>query len=170
MRRWLTYLRFAASSLAILIGAGSANAQTPAEAAAINMQLAVQVCLSNYAIASEFVPAFQNAGFTVVSGMEAGVFEFSAYGVNGFLSPQDFANGCSVQSEQVPLATATEMAQSLITQLFGSNAQSGHPENIPTPCPIWSIFANRRLIVVEVVSAGNGGVCTDPTSSGIIVR
>lgn len=148
-----------------------AVAQSEAEAEATNFQVAVDLCLTHYHDAASFVPMFQNAGFAVAPYGNDRSYEAKAYGVSVLLTPEDFNNNCKIDAlNHLSLAQGEAIVQSTAAARFGDKVEQGHPENIPTECPMLSIFAPRRMLIVEVLSAGNAGECRDPNTVSVSVR
>lgn len=147
-----------------------AAALTVEEAAAQNMDLAAELCLRNYYTGPAMTEAFREAGFTLVPGLDAGSWDIDAPGVNGVIVPGTSEAYCFVQSNVVPFDRARQIAWDLAYRTMPDATHEGHPENRPVACPTLSIFAPRRLIVVEVTNAGNGGGCSAPQSSAIVLR
>ena len=153
--------------------ATSAAAQTEAEAAAMNMQLALDLCLRNYRTEAEIVPAMQAAGFEVRPSMDAGTHEVSAPGISGLVTGDPDAGYCTIQSPQVPLPMAEAIGRAVADRLFPGKVETGGPETPvgtpPAPCEGLSVFAPQQLIRITYAAAGNSGECREDGSSAIIV-
>lgn len=148
-----------------------AAALTEAEAEATNFQTALDLCLTNYHDAASFLSVFETAGFALNPYFDQGTFEAEAFGVFVLLTPEDFNNTCMIAATgSLSHAQGNAIVQSTAARLFGDKVEQGHPENKPTECPMLSIFAPRRLIIVEVLSGGNAGGCPDPNSVSVLVR
>lgn len=135
-----------------------------------NMKNALELCLRNYRSAAALPVAFTSAGYTVRSGLDTGVHEFSAPGVyGGFVE-----NYCIVQSSDVPLAIAEDLGRRMAEALFPGKVELGDPEKTVSgavpPCEGLSIFAPQKLIRVTYAVAGTSGACGNDGTSAVIVN
>ena len=161
-------LAFAAALLAAL----PAAAQTPEEAAAMNMQLAVETCMRHQKLADQLPAALEAAGYSVSPGMDESTFDFSAPGVTGLVRT-DGTGYCSIQSTQVPLDLAEAIGVAVGERLFPGNATPGSPagdaSTPPAPCEGYTIWETQPIITVSYAQAGNSGECVNDGTSAIII-
>ncbi|MDW4549512.1 hypothetical protein R5H32_09130 [Defluviimonas sp. D31] len=148
-----------------------APAKTAEEAAAVNMQLAAEICLRNYRTPDKVVDAFTAAGFALAPGADPGTHEVTAPELWGVIEPGPEQSYCTFQSSRVPLAMAQAIGTALAERLFPGLVQTGHPERgLATPCDGLSVFAPRQLIWIHYAQAGNSGECIDDGTSAIILN
>lgn len=150
--------------------AGSAQAQSDAEAAAQNMGLAVDLCLQELVDKDGqregLIPRFQAAGFTIYPS--DGWAEVTAPGVFGYLTPGEAQSFCGIQSSLVPMAMAAQIAQDRVNFRYPGGAPvPAAPEN-RAGCPILRYTAAGQGLRMTILSAGNSGECADPNSSAIL--
>ncbi|MFK7870541.1 MAG: hypothetical protein AB8B58_15040 [Roseobacter sp.] len=147
------------------------SAQTAAEAAAQNMQLAAELCLRNYRTPQTLGQAFSSAGFTLgPSALAAGVTDFTAPGITGA-----FQTGyCYTQSDMVPLPMAEAIGRAVADRLFPGLVHDGAPEHVAgtplKPCEGLQVFAPQNLIAISYAAAGNSGECISDGTSSIIIQ
>ena len=151
-----------------------AAAQTPEEAAAMNMQLALETCMRHQGLESELPEALAAAGFEISPGMDAGAFELQAPGIHGVVGGTPGDGYCSIQSESVPLALAEAIGSAVGERLFPGKVVAGAPESDastpPAPCEGYTIWDARPVITVSYAQAGNSGECVNDGTSAIILR
>jgi hypothetical protein len=149
-------------------------AQTPAEAAAQNMQLAAELCLRNHRTEADLPQAFAAAGFSVTPLSGAGTFDFVAPGIDGTVDTVPASAFCSIQSTLVPLEMAEAIGRATAERLFADKVEEGAPErniNEPLkPCEGLQIFATQDLITISYAAAGNSGECLNDGTSAILIR
>lgn len=150
-------------------GAAPAQAQQiDVETAALNLGLAVKICLTNYRTPGEFQNAFTGAGFTIAPGIDSDVYDLNGYGVWGLFN--ETTGLCNIQSEAVPLETTQPLIRDLAEQLFPGQVQPGAPEGANGPCDGISIFAPQKLLWVRYSQAGNSGECIFDGTSAVVVN
>ena len=149
-------------------------AQSAAEAAAQNMQLAAELCLRNHRSESEMPQAFSAAGFSLSPSSDTGTYEFTAPGVWGVFTTLPPSAFCSVQSPDVPLAMAEAIGRALADRLFPGAVQEGGPEHVVgtplAPCEGLQIFATQELLTLSYAAAGNSGECLNDGTSAILIN
>ncbi|WP_425052985.1 hypothetical protein [Psychromarinibacter sp. S121] len=132
------------------------------------MRMASEICLRNYRSSSEIPAALEEAGFTLVPGMDEGVSELTGPRIFGWVAPNE--NYCSFQAQDVSLDDTMAMGRSLADTLFPGMVQEGHPERgLASPCDGLSIFAPQSLIWVHYSAAGNSGECNVDGTSAILL-
>ena len=156
---------------ALVISLACATA-APAQTAEpeIVLELATDLCLRYTADETAILPAFEAAGYRVSEWVDAGTYVVSAPGMTGLVTPQPYATQCALEAQGVPHATGVAVVQRAAARLYGDKVGYGHPAGKAVDCPMFQVFAPGRLMIVEVFSAGNGGVCDDPGSTGILVQ
>lgn len=151
----------------------TAQAQTEAEAAAQNMQLATEICLRDIRNAQQIPGRLAQAGFSVGPGLDSGTYEFSAFGVNGLIDASGSDGFCSVQSTRVPLALASAIGQATADRLYPGAATPGAPSSPGSGpagfCDGLTFWDARPIITVSYAQAGNSGECIDDGTSAILI-
>jgi hypothetical protein len=160
-----------ATTLAISI---PATAQTPAEAAAMNMHLALDTCMRHHRRSDDLPDALMSAGFALSPGMDEGTFEFTAPGVFGIIRAGGAAGGyCSIQSSMVPIAQAEGIGAAVGERYWPGKVVPGSPagnaNTPPEPCEGYTIWETRPIITVSYAQAGNSGECVNDGTSAIII-
>lgn len=149
-------------------------AQTPAEAAAQNMQLAAELCLRNHRTEADLPEAFSDAGFLLSPSSASGTYDFTAPGVTGNFDTLPPSAFCSVRSSLVPLPMAEAIGRAVAERLFSDKVEEGAPErniNDPLkPCEGLQIFATQELITISYAAAGNSGECLNDGTSAILIK
>lgn len=155
------------------------------EAAALNMQLAMTLCLQNYHAPGSLVPKFEAAGFTFspeVFSETEGLMWFNTPGQTafGFLVPEHSGSTCAIMSNHMSVPQALPFAGAVLAQVFGNLVTPGSPENINvTPghpqasnqsCSGYSVLVPRSMIWVQVGNAGQDPVCIDDGTTQILIR
>jgi hypothetical protein len=153
----------------------AASAQTAEDAAALNMQLAAELCLRHYRSEGELAPSFQQAGFGVSPYMaDAGVFEVAAPGLYVMVDTNSGSAACNIQSELVPIPLAEAIGRAVADRLFPGVVQDGAPEHqVGTPlrpCEGIQVFAPQQLIAISYAAAGNSGECIADGTSSILIQ
>ena len=160
------------AAAAVLLAATPVTAQTPEEAAAMNMQLAVETCMRHQKQADQLPAALEAAGYSVSPGMDESTFDFSAPGVTGLVQT-DGTGYCSIQSTMVPLDLAEAIGAAVGERLFPGNVTPGSPagdaSTPPEPCEGYTIWETQPIITVSYAQAGNSGECADDGTSAIII-
>ena len=150
------------------------SAQSPEEAAAMNMQLALETCMRHQGRENALPAAFQAAGFEVTPAQDAGDYQFEAPGVWGYIAGETGGGYCTVQSARVPLALAETIGTAVGERLFPGQVTPGSPAGNaatpPAPCEGYSIWDTRPVITVSYAQAGNSGECVNDGTSAIILR
>jgi len=157
--------------LTAFLFASPAMAQDPnadPKTAAINLGLAVKLCLAAYRLPSALPDEFRQAGFTVAPGLDANSFEFDAHGVVGVF--QTTTGYCLAQTAVVPLETTQPFIKELSETLFPGMVELGAPEGGNGPCDGLSIFAPQKMIRVSYSATGNSGDCLFDGTSAVIIR
>jgi hypothetical protein len=167
------------------VAAASVAAQTPQEAAAINMQLAIQLCVENYRTPQKMRPAFEAAGF------EYQPERFSAEEVvHWYVAPADTMvaqvdpgpgrSFCAISSNLMSVGSASAFARAVFERWFAGAIQIGSPQGefiAPgTPqaanraCTGFHVFAPQRLIWVQIGNAGQDPLCIEDGTAQIIIQ
>ena len=160
---------------AALLAPPPVAAQTAAEAAAQNMQLAVETCLRHYHDEAALPQALATVGFGVTPAEEGveGLYQIEAPGLWGLVSDTPQNGYCTVQSTLVPLATAEAIGRAVTHRLFPGKVEEGSAERqvgtAPLPCEGLSVFAPRQLISLRYAQAGNSGECINDGTSAVII-
>ncbi|MBF9035315.1 hypothetical protein HKCCE2091_13805 [Rhodobacterales bacterium HKCCE2091] len=142
------------------------------QTAAINMRLAATLCLENILDPVSMPDAFRAAGFTVVSGLDAGSYEATGPGVNAIMIGTGQGDGyCAIQSVLVNLATANAIGAAITEgRGFTPGSPEGQAGQPPGICDGFTNWNTRPVITLSYAGAGNSGECIDDGSSAIIIR
>lgn len=166
MSRW-TLFALVPSLLASTI----AVAQTPEEAAAMNMQLALDTCIRHHRRSDDLPKALADVGFTITPGVDADTYDLEAPGVFGIISTGSHSGYCSIQSPLVPLGLAEAIGTAVGGRHFPGKVVPGSPagnaSTPPEPCEGYTIWETQPIIIVSYAQAGNSGECTDDGTSAI---
>ncbi|MEM9320595.1 MAG: hypothetical protein AAGA70_16545 [Pseudomonadota bacterium] len=153
-----------------LLLAPAAEAQSEAEAAALNMGLAVDLCLQELAdqdgMRDGLAPRFDTAGFTLIEF--GGGYEFTGPGVFGYLSPSEPEFFCSVQSALVPMDRAGQIAYDRVLYRFPGGVAGLPQQEARAGCPIMRYTAYGLPHRLQILSAGNSGECYERDSAAIL--
>lgn len=155
------------------------------EAAALNMQRAMTLCLHNYHGPVSLVPKLEAAGFTlspeVFSETEV-LMWFNTPGETafGFLVPEQSASTCAIMSNHMSVPQALRFAGAVLAQVFGHlvtpkspdniNVTPGHPQASNQSCSGYSVLVPRSTIWVQVGNGGQDPVCIDDGTTQILIR
>ena len=157
-------------SLLALAAATQAIAQTAQDAAAANMMLATETCIRHQNRSAEMPGAFQQVGYTVTPGLDAGFFDISAPELTGLIGP----NYCTFQTTTLGIPTADAIGLAVAEYLYPGGVQPGQPASLanapPAPCEGYTIWSARPVISVTYAQAGNSGECINDGTSAIIIR
>lgn len=164
----------------------AAAAMTEAEAARINMQLAMTLCIRNYHDPAAIRPAFEAAGFRyqpeVYSPQE--VLHWYAAPADTALAlviPGEGHSGCMISTTHMTVSDALPFAGQVLDQLVNApisagevenvnvNIIPGHPEAWRRACSGYSVIVPRRMIVVRVGNAGQDPRCIDDGTAQIMI-
>ncbi len=169
-----------------LCSAFPAASQTLAEAAALNTQLAIELCVRNYRVVEQIRPAFEAAGF-VHSTEDFG----GGQHIDWYAAPADTVNvaiistgvdaaDCRVTTGHMDVTQALPFSTAVVEALLPGQVQPGSPEGqniLPgTPeseqdfCSGFHVFAPRKLIWVQLARAGNDGTCRSDGTASINIR
>ena len=163
----------AASVLAVACLAVPAAAQTEAEAAAQNMQLAAELCLKGFRQTADLQGQLAAAGFTLSPGMDAGAFEASAFGVGLYAGP-DEGGFCKIDSGLVPVPLARAIAEAVVARTYTGTVAPGLPSDnavaAPGPCQGLTLWDARPVITISFTAAGNSGECLMDGTSAIYLN
>lgn len=158
--------------LAALAAQDAAHAQTQAEAAAQNMQLAAELCLKNLRDAPAIRAALADTGFSVTPGAN-GSFEAAAFGVGVYAGP-DEGGFCKVDSALVPVPLAQAIVDAVVARTYTGTVTPGLPgDNAnapPTPCQGRTLWDTRPVITFSFSAAGNSGECLSDGTSAIYLN
>lgn len=166
MNRWLLQTLIPA-----LLASATAVAQTPQEAAAVNMQLALDTCMRHHRRSDELPKALADVGFSIEPGLDADSYDLEAPGVFGIISTGSHSGYCSIQSPLVPLGLAEAIGTAVGERQFPGKVVPGSPagnaSTPPEPCEGYAIWETQPIIIVSYAQAGNSGECIDDGTSAI---
>lgn len=180
--------RAAILALCASLGASQAHAVTPLEAAAANVQLGLQLCISNGRVPSAAVAAFQAAGYAYevedFGGGPADVIHwFNAPGNTAVIAVLGDVGRpeCRVSSDHFGVTQAVPFVGQVLEQLYPGLFQPGNMENTPAivpggpnpdyrNCTGFVGWNGQRPIVVEIGNAGQDPACVEDGTMQVVVQ
>lgn len=162
-----------------------AAAQTAVEVAAANAQLAMQLCLQNYADPDQMVPAFTAAGFsaTVEDFGNGNIIHWMADPAGTItvnVQPGEGSSFCAVSTETFGVTAAIPYTGQVLDNIFGGEVYFSSPEAqviqpgdaaaANTACTGYHFFAPRRAVWVQIGNAGQDPVCVEDGTAQIMMR
>ncbi len=177
---------FAASALA----GAPADAQTTAEAAALNIQLAITLCVQNGHDEGALLGAFQTAGYTHLgTGETFDATRNVAINRNTFGTPdqtvstdvtaQGLSLYCSITTDVFSVSQMIPFARAVFDQLYSGPIADESPEAVviapgspaaaSAPCTGFHALPGRSVIWFQFGVAGNDPVCVDNGTAQIMI-
>ncbi|ABV94613.1 hypothetical protein Dshi_2880 [Dinoroseobacter shibae DFL 12 = DSM 16493] len=169
------------------LAASPAPAVTPLEAAAANVRLGLQLCISNGRVPEAAIAAFQAAGFS---------YEIEDFGggptdiLHWFYAPGNTAHiavigdparpECRVTTEQFGVTHGVPFVGQVLGQLYPGFFEPGNMENTPPivpgganpsyrKCTGFVGWNGQRPIVIEIGNAGQDPVCVEDGTMQVMV-
>ncbi len=179
------YLVTGFALLVHLATSSGAGAQTAAEAAAINVQYAMTVCLENYRTPLNIPATFVLAGLAhtrqdIGNGTVADWFSAPGDTMNVAVIADRDSTECRIGTTHYGVEQMLPFARAVVGQLFSAEIYDGAPEGyniLPgTPqarqdvCSGFHLFAPRKLIWVKLARAGNDATCISDGTAQIIMK
>lgn len=179
-------MRVAALALACL--GSPAFSQTLAEAAKINMQLAIKLCIDNYRTPDQMRPAFAAAGFEYkpeFMGGEAGDaihwYHAPADTMTAIVAPGPGKSYCSVMTRTMGVTEAISFAGIALETLYAGRFSYGEAEGgapvTPVPqgqfrgeCTGYIALLPQRFVSVKIGNEGQDPGCIEDGTSQIMIN
>lgn len=178
--------RVAGISLCAAVWATSLPAVTPLEAAAANVQLALDICIRNYNTPDQLHGMLVQAGFTHnpedFGGEIANWYETPGNTalVTFYRNQRTGSTECQISTDQMDVTQMLPFTKAVMAQNFpaiavldgtpeGQNVLPGTPAANNGPCSGFHFLVPRMMIWVQLTRAGNDGTCISDGSSNLRV-
>lgn len=179
-------IRAMTTALVLIAQGGAAAAVTPLEAAAANVQLAMDVCIRNYNTPDQLHDKFVQAGFAHkpedFGGEIAHWYETPGNTalVTFYRNQRSGGTECQISTNHMDVTQMLPFAKAVMAQNFpgiavldgapeGQNVLPGTPAAQQGACSGFHFLVPRMMIWVELTRAGNDGTCISDGSSALRV-
>lgn len=169
---------------AVPVAPGVATAQTVEEAAAINVQLSIELCLRQGSDVATLRSAFAGAGFTPsTEDFGNGEVLYSYAAPDGHvittLAPRPGSAECRISTDLYGVSQMIPFSRSVAAQIFRGEIYDQSPEaEVVVPgsaaganrsCTGFHFFAPQRVIWFKFGVAGQDPVCVDNGTAQIMI-